>query len=714
MPHPTDEIVGHRMVFALAQIPKANASGNRLASVAPLMDLETGEMLQANIKCFPPDGYVFWGSVPNHQLRPGDLVVGALAKTREKFYGSMEQSWYQVSPDTMPCNGEVFEIVKTTLDPGTGLRRLVDGLKMIDHLHEAPRTFYVWVDEKMVGPFHPETPDSFQSPTGYCCTPVDRVNSVVKVLKGRKLSDYIANESGYCEVPLSSTTNPPAKEPRARFVRRYRLIRKGDLASLSEHTQELVLPTDEFVITKACKLLEGRNSKRDAKDVLTTLIEKLRADEQLLAGGVIQAVEEIATRITENDEAVDKIAAALASSDVVNERIAKLEEERIEALVFSKANEIQSEAERLSAEALESLNELNAKLEAASLELLELEAELERCKKETAEKESRLERVVQTATTRLSQGRDELLSDLSLLAPLFGNVLFSDRNGYSAPNAISPQSPNPSPKTVAPLIGEPLLELEFVTKRLAPTMQDFGISLHSHKVTDFHALMLASKIVALPDVSWGVAYAASMGGSAKSHCVTVEPNWMSFSQAFGGELGKAYSEAAIDADRLHLIILDGIDRCPSHAWLQPFFQLNAGWRASLQNRDESGWLPNLRIVFTTEKSDASFPVPKNIFKWVTPFSAESISQDESVSNCIDGHLAFDSWILKSSSEDDFALESLFRELSTESWLLESNLKRSLIRRLRDAYVRLGRDEDRISLAIRWLLRMNVDGHEDAI
>jgi hypothetical protein len=207
-----------------------------------------------------------------------------------------------------------------------------------------------------------------------------------------------------------------------------------------------------------------------------------------------------------------------------------------------------------------------------------------------------------------------------------------------------------------------------------------------------------------------------MGGSAISHCVTVEPNWMSFSQVFDGDLGRAFSEAVNDEDRLHIIILDGIDRCPSHAWLQPFFQLNAGWRASLPNRDESGWPSNLRLVFVEEKSCSCFPVPEDrhfLKKWAIPFLTEPAPIQETVSSCVEGHLPFETWKLNTSSEEDFAFESLLRELSMESCLLEARLQRSLTRRLRDVYVRLGRDEDRVSSAIRWLLRMNVAGMESS-
>lgn len=713
MPHPTDELVGHRMVFALAQVPKVNAAGHRTAFLAPLMDLETGKILGATAECFPSDGYVFWGAVPNSTFTPGDLVVGVLRKARESAYQSNDQSWYQVFPDTAACAGEVFEIVKTTMDAGAGLRRLVDGRKMIDNSHQPPKIFYVWVDEQMVGPFYPQRFDSFRSPTGYCCAPADRVNNVVKALKGSLLNEYVSDERGYCEVHLSSTENHPAKDPRSRFVRRYRLIRKEDMASLSEHTQELVLPTDDFAITKACNLLEGRKNKRDAKTVLGTLVEKLRLDEQLLASGVVQAVEEISTRVTENDEAVDRIATALANSEVVKKRIAELGQEQVDALVLSRANEIQAEAEKLCEEVLEKLRQADEKLENASLQLLETESDLERCKKEIAEKESRLERVIQSASSRLSEGRDQLLSDISLLGPLFGNSLVSERNGHVTPNAMAPQISNLRPKIDAQLIGEPLIEMRFVDARLAPTLREFGLSMPSNKVIDFHALMVASALVTLPDVSWAVAYAESMGGSAVSHCVSVEPNWISFSQVFEGELGQAFSDAVDDSQRLHIIILDGIDRCPSHAWIQPFFQLNAGWRTSLPCHEGKGWPNNLRVVFTEEQSAASFPLPKFMLKWAVPFSTELMDSQEPDLPRIQGHLPFGAWELVPASEEDFAFESLMRELSSESRLLEPRLTRVLIRRLRDVYVRLGRDEDRVASAIRWLLRMNVSSQEDS-
>jgi hypothetical protein len=706
MPHPTDELIGHRMVFALAQIPKVHESGHRLASLAPLMDLDTGEIVQGNVKHFPSDGYVFWWSVPNVQLSPGDLVVGTLLKAGDKSYGSGDQSWYQVSPDASLCNGEVFEFVKTTIGEEASLRRLVDGRKVIDNLHEPPKHFFVWVDDQMVGPFHPQRFGHFSSPTGYCCSPTDLLTNKVRISKGGSLCDYVENEVGYCEVQLSSTTQHPAKAPRSRFIRRYRLIRKQDLATLSKWTHELTLPSDDFAITKACNLVEGRNSIGEAQSVLSAIVEKLRIDENLLEGGVAQAIQEISQRLTESDEAIEKIASLLTNSDAVSKRVSQVVDERAGLMIISKTNEIWAEAEKLSEEVLVKLHQVDEKLESATLQLLEAEAELERCNKEISEKESRLERVVQAATARLSKGRDELLSDISLLSPLFGNSFSLERNGQAVSDIPSPQLHKQNTKRITELFGEPLSELQFLKTRLVPTMREFGIEIPSKKVGDLHAIMVASNFVALPDVSWAVAYASALGGSAVSHCISVEPNWISFSQVFEGELGAAHSEALIDNTRLQIIVLEGIDRCPSHAWLQPWIQLNAGWRTNLPNCDANGWPSNLRFVLTEEKSAASFPVPKNLLRWVTPFATEPFGEQEAISKCIEGHLPFETWKLTTSLGEDFAFESLFRELSTEPLLLEAQLRRLLVRRLRDVYVRLGKDEDRVATAIRWLLRLN--------
>ena len=329
MQYPTDELLGHRIVFALAQVPYPHANGQLIASLAPLMDLETGNPFNGAASTFPSDGYVFWGSVARRDYLPGDLIVGTLRQASGNFYGSHDQSWYQVSDADSP-HGEVFEYVKTSLNEGTSLRRLVDGRKMIDASHEPPKLFFVWVNEQFVGPFHPQHFEHFQSKTGYCCKPTDIVASVVRVASGEQLSEYVRNEIGYCEVQLSSSTLHPGKGPSGRYSRRYRLIRKEDIVSYSESTQELMLLSDEIAITKACNLLEGRSAKRDAKTVLNRLVEQLRSEERQIESGIADAVVEIVSRSKVLDGVSERIASALATSDVVNARIESSVASRVE------------------------------------------------------------------------------------------------------------------------------------------------------------------------------------------------------------------------------------------------------------------------------------------------------------------------------------------------------------------------------------------------
>ncbi len=73
-----EELVGQPLVYALAQVPFTIGSGNRIATLAPLMILETGEIIPFSNAVFPTDGYVFWWDVPAGNWQPGDLVIGRL------------------------------------------------------------------------------------------------------------------------------------------------------------------------------------------------------------------------------------------------------------------------------------------------------------------------------------------------------------------------------------------------------------------------------------------------------------------------------------------------------------------------------------------------------------------------------------------------------------------------------------------------------------
>lgn len=701
MSHPTDERVGHRMVFALAQIPYTHQHGQLIASLAPLMDLETGDTFDSRSGAFPADGYVFWGAVPHSDLAPGDLVVGTLRQASGTFYGSQDQSWYQVSMEADSPHGEVFEYVKTNLDADAGLRRLVDGRKMIDAAHNPPKLFFIWVNEQLVGPFQPQHLAHFQSPTGYCCVPNDRVNSIVKVAAGAKLSQYVRNEIGYCEVHLSSNTYHPGKGPSGRFVRRYRLIRKEDIASYTESTQEVILPTDEFAIRKACNLLMSRKESSAAKEQLNALVEKLRTEERQIESGVVEAITEIAGRIAFSETEVVTIGEALSESEQVQGRIDALVSERVAQQVAAKSATIEAEARKQAEQALEELSQVEKAIEEVERQRAAKLAEFDKYNREIDEKQAKFENFVAAAAARMDQGRQELLCDLGLLGPLFHSAAGTGSNGHVISNGLaSPQAA----AEVTTLDGEAITEADFVERRLLPKLHECGASLATNKAFDFHALLVASRMVQLPDVSWAVAYTEAMGGSAVCHCVAVEPDWMTFTKVYSSELGTAFGSAIKDAQRLHIIVVDGIDRCPSHAWLRPWIQLVAGWRRSLPHPANCDWPDNLRLVFTEDNSAASFATPAELSRWIVPFAVETIDQPDPGKSFVDGHLPFESWVSTTVAEDDFAFDALLKEVEAESSCLDARLRRQLTRRLRDVYLRLGRDEDRLAGPIKWLLR----------
>ena len=710
MSQPTDERVGHRMVFALAQQPRPHANGQLLASLAPLMDLQTGEIFDSQQERFPDDGYVFWGSVGRDVLQPGALVVGTLWRASDKFYGAAGQSWYQVSQDTDLPNGEVFEYIKTRLPDDAGLRRLVDGRKMLDTTHEPLKPFFVWVNNQLVGPFQPQRFEYSHSPTSYCCQPTDAVNSIVRVASGPRLEEFIRTEKGYCEVELSSTIFHPAKNPNGRFYRKYRLIRAADIASLSEATEERMLPTDEFAIMKACQLIKGRSEKSKAKTVLNDLVKQLRAEEQQLESGFADVVNEIAHRDKLSDEVVEQIVIVLSASEVVQTRIEVAVHRRVEEAVVA-------ESERIQAQSIERSEHARVELAQLETEVAKLEearnakrGELEKYSTKIEVEQNRFNKVIEAASQRLSEGRAELLGDISLLAPLFGSFENPSSNGHTVSiyrvglNGSAPERTTQRTE-IETFVGEPLTESDFLSQRLSPMLRAHGISLADNKVSNLHALLVASQLILLPDVSWVIAYAEAMGGTAVASCVTVEPDWMSFSKCYSGELGSALEMAFADPDRLHLVILDGVDRCPSHAWLQPCFQLVSRWRKTFPAPSGKRWPDNLRIILTAEKSESCFPLTQTWTRWVVPFEDQSESTSPICDEANQGHLPFDRWFLKESDSDgDFAFDALFKELDLERSPLDTPLRRTLIRRLRDVYVRLGQDEDCIIRPLKWLLR----------
>ncbi|MEZ6121586.1 MAG: hypothetical protein R3C49_00265 [Planctomycetaceae bacterium] len=117
----------------------------------------------------------------------------------------------------------------------------------------------------------------------------------------------------------------------------------------------------------------------------------------------------------------------------------------------------------------------------------------------------------------------------------------------------------------------------------------------------FHATMLTCRCLVVPHVGWGLAYAEAVGQPL--HIAHVEPEWLRFETAFDGPLKAAWQQAIADSDRIVLVLLDGVNRSPTAAWLQPWLNLLRG--GPVQS-NLNHWPENLRMLITFADEPGQF------------------------------------------------------------------------------------------------------------
>ena len=123
-----------------------------------------------------------------------------------------------------------------------------------------------------------------------------------------------------------------------------------------------------------------------------------------------------------------------------------------------------------------------------------------------------------------------------------------------------------------------------------------------------HAALLSCRWVAAPCPSWGVAYAEAMGAHARQRIVAVEPTWLAFSDAWGGEVEAFWREAVKHLNALYLLIFADDPRPCPRAMLGA---AAARHRLRLRTRLPSGlpWPENLRVISCPSVDEAALHVP---------------------------------------------------------------------------------------------------------
>ena len=692
-----EDLIGVPIAFALAQKPYVLDGGEHIASLAPLMNLDSGELIPFSPSLFPSTGYVFWWSVPSGAWQPGDIVVGTIERSRK--YQVPDQDWYQVhSSRGTAVRNEVYDSIAVSGSHPDGYRWLIDGRHRLAGATAPSGDFYVWTNADLIGPFHAADLKNENGRVTYICTPSDMTGGVV-IRYPHLASGGVSEQSRRnVSVTISMNDSSPGRHSSVDRIRQYCLIRRADLERWESAASQVTLLPDELIVSRACKRITGRAKKREAREQIESLLNEIKEEDSANENAVQDGLVEMLAKVKASESVTNRIVEAIVQSGEFEGRIKAAIEDQVKVRVRARASEIEDQATQAASAKIAQLSGIEKKITELKKRKDQLETGLKELEEKRVEEELRAEGLLESVNKRLQFGRDELLGELALLGPLFqgnGTVHVAGNGNPTVPEANPRQANLQSPPALkaseSPTPKSPKLsQRRFIAERLWPCLAKHGCALSSRDAEFFHVAMLGSRILGLPHPGWAAGYAEAMSEIGTIRTVSATPNWLDFDTAFDRGLSNAWRNAMGDASRLHLIVIDGIDRCPSHAWLRPWLNILAGWSPCLPNTEQFAWPNNVRLCVTEERSQACFDLPNELRQWILFFNPRTT--DETPPGISDGHMPLESLQLDSSQPLDEAFDGFIKALELPVGKPYSRSRAELAGRLRDALIRLDPEE----------------------
>ncbi|MBR9804073.1 hypothetical protein GYB59_21315 [bacterium] len=703
-----EDLIGVPLAFALAQKPHLLATGGHIATLAPLMNLRTGALLNPDQRHFPDRGYVFWWDVPPGSWNPGDIVVGTLDQSLR--YHDPEQDWYQVhSSRGHAVQGEVFEAVKVFGRPSGTFRWLVDGSFQLSCATRPSPVFYVWTETDLIGPFHAADVKGERDRFTYVCKPTDVSGGVVMRYPNAMIEVDAEQWRSKQAVTVSLNDTSPNRGNSVDVNRTYCLIRREELEAWRSMAIELSLLPDQLVISKACKRISGRRKQRELRSQLELLLQRLREEDAAMDNAIEDGLSEILSKARLSESMADQIVESLLQGGEFDERINSAVSSRVDRVLMEKTQEIEEQARSAAASQTEEVKKLQEQITGLTKEREHAEGALRKAKEERAVVERQSESIISSVNERLESGRKSLLGDLALLGPIFQGNGHAPR-AYRAASESAVRSAPPSGRRpengmaqggAATVSSPQLSELNFIRHRLWPCLVRHGCAVDERAAEFFHVAVLSGRLLGLPHPGWAVGYVDAMGGTASVTTVTVTPKWLDFDHSFGGELANAWRRGVEDPDHLQIIVLEGIDRAPSHAWLRPWISILAGWSRSLPGDKYLKWPENIRLCVTEERSAECFDLSDELRGWILAFKGSDLVETPAPAPPHDGHFPLQSWLLPPSPVSDDGRKGLIESLEMPMGEAYSKARIELAFRLKKALIRLTpNDSDRIEIMIR--------------
>ncbi|MEY4566763.1 MAG: hypothetical protein RLY14_1733, partial [Planctomycetota bacterium] len=660
---PAEDLIGKKLVFVLAQKPRElDGQQTKIATLWPVMNFEDGSSIDCTPANFPSGGYVRWFRVPVGSWLVGDLVVGVLERN-DGGYGLANREWYQVYGDNgEKANGTVCELIPLQIK-STDLYSLPFG-----NIHTFPGMqqlskrspncpIYLGLEDSIAGPFSVIQSSSSNALPKYELRPTNPTGELY--FYDRK--DF--EESGIRiirhELRLSYSDSPPRG-----FVITYsstfNIFKQQDLNNSNLSKRLTYLLPDDLLISKACNEIRVGESWKVLRDKLKLLVREMRSQSLAVSESIAEGLPRLLADAESRAAISERVVQQLLDDEAIKQEMQAEQERRFEEHIKKNAAEITNRTKQLVSIELNKLEEVDKQLKDLQKQVEDAKEEMNRIEERNLEKQMKSEEILDSIQHRINNKRSELLADLALLGPRFlmeTSIAKSVLKHSHPETSTSDGMRFKGMQRTTSVINSPKIQEDrvFVSNRLHPQLYSHGICLAVREAEFFHACMLSSKIVGIPHPGWAVAYASAIGEPSSIETFSASPEWLSFEKVFTTSFATSWRSAVEDLSRLHVFVLEGIDRCPSHAWLMPFLNITAGWSNCLPDSESTPWPENIRLCVTRENSISCFKVPTEIQERILEF--DTVESEVTSSELVPGHFPIDTWHLRSESNLDQEFQS---------------------------------------------------------
>jgi len=315
-------------------------------------------------------------------------------------------------------------------------------------------------------------------------------------------------------------------------------------------------------------------------------------------------------------------------------------------LGFTYEQALERYKEHIQQEATQKSSHYLEQIEHKKRELAALEKTLAERKQDVDRDEARL----QSAATHLEASYEKIVQEFVGFQALLGVV-----GVVPASPALRPASENivsvsrektPTDHVSRPQLLTPAVQNcpDFLAQRLLPALAAWLPDMTFSWAELFHHAVRACKWILVPNPAWALAYQEAMGGTATVKLVQVEPTWLSFADAWQGDVAAYWMSAYQDPTCLHLLLFEDVNRSLVECWARLWLDMLAGFRETLPVEGHPGWPENLRVFACVSGDQAALPLSKTVVQHWAAVSIKCIGkQPESPPSMRAGHVPWHHW-----------------------------------------------------------------------